>query len=192
MKTMSGATRPFDPEGWQGLPGALDLKAESRGILRALFLLRDERSRKLNITPFRYIPNRELVELARNFPGNRRELEMSGLVHSRLLAQEGDRILAARENARPVRDGELPVHERPDPVFEARFRLLKKWRGSVAKNRNMDPSVILNNRVLQQIAKEEPAGLPDLEKLGIMSPLKIRIYGQEILSVLRTGEVPDS
>lgn len=177
----------FDPDGWMSIQGSQDLNPRQRGYLASLFALRDRRSREQNVTPFRYLGNREMVELARRMPETRSDLDKSGVVGNRFLKDEGDLVIEARKGIRPVPDSAFPAYERPDPAIENRFRQLKKWRSWVSENRNMDPSVILNNRVLYAIATSRPTSLEELSRQELMSEFKFNKYGKDLVQTVQNG-----
>jgi ribonuclease D len=68
------------------------------------------------------------------------------------------------------------------------MRRLKKWRAETGAKQGIDTSVIISNKALKVISKEYPADAESLCRLGVISELKCRIYGQQILEALNNKE----
>ena len=87
--------RVFDPEGWRRLKGARDLDAAGRAVLRALWILREERAGALDRPPFKVMPEQAMLEVARRRPRGEQELLRIPGVTSVVLRRMGDALLAA-------------------------------------------------------------------------------------------------
>ena len=87
--------RVFDPEGWRRLKGARDLDAGGRAVLRALWILREERAGALDRPPFKVMPEQAMLEVARRRPRAEQELLRIPGVTSVVLRRMGDALLAA-------------------------------------------------------------------------------------------------
>ncbi len=181
--------KELDLDGWIRIPGAVNLEPAGRGQLKALYEVRDQIARRRNIASFRIISNKALVELVRL---NISELEgLAGFkqINPAFIKSEGPRILKAIEQASAIDDIALPaIRDEMEPDLENRFVLLKKWRHSVARRRKMDPSVIMNNRILLEIARLQPASIEELRDSELISPGKLKRYGKEILEKLKTAQ----
>ena len=87
--------RVFDPEGWRRLKGARDLDAAGRAVLRALWILREERAGALDRPPFKVMPEQAMLEVARRRPKAEQDLLRIPGVTSVVLRRMGDALLAA-------------------------------------------------------------------------------------------------
>lgn len=58
----------FDPEGWRRLKGVRQLDGEGKGVLRELWIAREERARELDRPPFKVMPEHTMIEVARERP----------------------------------------------------------------------------------------------------------------------------
>jgi ribonuclease D len=98
-----GAVEPrpkvFDPEGWRRLKASRDLDAEGRAVLRALWIVREERASALDRPPFKVMPETALVETARRRPRTQEELLGVPGVTPVVLRRMGDAVLAALREA---------------------------------------------------------------------------------------------
>lgn len=87
--------RVFDPEGWRRLKGARDLDPAGRAVLRALWILREERASALDRPPFKVMPEQAMLEVARRRPGSEAELLRIPGVTSVVLRRMGEALPAA-------------------------------------------------------------------------------------------------
>jgi ribonuclease D len=85
----------FDTEGWRRLKGARELDARSRGVLRALWVAREERASELDRPPFKVMPEQTMVEVARRRPGSEEELLRIPGVTPVVVRRLGEAALAA-------------------------------------------------------------------------------------------------
>jgi ribonuclease D len=105
-----------------------------------------------------------LVAIARRRPGSRSELQgIAGVFPGLVKSPSADALLAAVAAACAVDDGELPEpienrRPRPDPVLEARIAEMRKTRDAIAKDLELDPSVVASRSVLEAIVKARDAG----------------------------------
>ncbi|MCB0666137.1 MAG: DNA helicase RecQ [Saprospiraceae bacterium] len=65
------------------------------------------------------------------------------------------------------------------------FKLLKDWRRDQAAKEKMPAYIILNDRVLKEIAKERPATLLDLINISGIGEYKLEKYGREIIKIIQ-------
>jgi superfamily II DNA helicase RecQ len=67
----------------------------------------------------------------------------------------------------------------------ALLRELKIWRRELAKLQEVDPSVILQDKVLKQLCSAYPVELSDLVRIKGMGSRKIEDYGASICYLVR-------
>jgi ribonuclease D len=85
----------FDPEGWRKIREGRSLDAAGRAILRALYVLREERARAADRPPFKVLAEQTMVEIARRRPRKLEELSAIPGVTPSILRRIGDAILEA-------------------------------------------------------------------------------------------------
>lgn len=69
-----------------------------------------------------------------------------------------------------------------DPAGDALLKRLKFWRRGVDP---IQPFRVLSNQALIDIAAQRPATLPELLKIKGIGPLKLELYGETILAIIR-------
>jgi len=136
----------FDPEGYWRIAKPHHLAPRELAVLRELYLLREELARQRDRPPFKILSNQALVELAQAAPRTLAELQMVSGVGSRLVARDGERLLAAVQAGRrapPPRRPRRPARERPAaPEVLERYQALREWRRDRAHARGVESDII--------------------------------------------------
>jgi ribonuclease D len=186
----------FDPDGFWRLSGVRDLGEVARGVLRELYLFRDERARDENRPPFRVMSNKAMLALSERRPGNLKELHQTKGISHRTARRYGKGLLAAirRGAVRPLRWEDRPrsqerrggnTNGRPSAACQARFEALRAWRNTAAKGRGVEPDIVLTNHTLWAIAYQNPRGPSELSRGGLLAPWQVAEFGDDLLAVLR-------
>lgn len=187
--------RELDPNSWLRIRGAADLSPNDRAIVKALYEIRDQRARKENLAAFRLVTNDALLRLLRRRPKSARELEQARAINPVMLRKDGERLLEALRSTAEISDDELPRPSGEDnPELRALVRRLKRWRSRVAEYRGMDPSMIVTNKALFQLAEVKPRDLSELQKLQLLTDWKLRNYGEHLLGIVHgtyNGQLPE-
>lgn len=161
-------------------------------VLEELLQWRDGEAQRRNCPPFKVLNNAPLLEVARAMPANMRALSgVEGMV-PRLVSRYAGSLLTAVEAGCKVPEGDLPVYPRGeprqrDPEVESRLALLKKWRVGAAKGLAMDPGIVINNAMLEEIARRQPSCVEDLAGLETMKNWQRLVLGEGIVEALRAG-----
>jgi ATP-dependent DNA helicase RecQ len=71
-----------------------------------------------------------------------------------------------------------------DQAAEARFQRLRVARAALARVKDVPAYVICHDSTLKHIALREPTSLAELEQVKGMGPMKVKLYGQALLSAL--------
>jgi ATP-dependent DNA helicase RecQ len=72
----------------------------------------------------------------------------------------------------------------------AAFEALRAWRREEARRQSVPPYVIFADRTLADLARERPATLDALTRIGGVGQVKLARYGAAVLEVLRAEEPP--
>ncbi|MBK9974648.1 MAG: HRDC domain-containing protein [Planctomycetes bacterium] len=185
--------REFDPERFRKIKGALDINDEGRGILRALYMWRNETAKSLDRAAFRVASDSTLLEIARTRPTGLDDLSRLRGVGEWLLNQAGDAILSAvshgQKNPAPLRGPHRPRHDdtgtRMDPRQRDRLGRLKKWREQEAQKRGLGLQAILPTSVLHDLVLQPPADAAALAAVPRVGPSRAQRYGDQILRIVR-------
>lgn len=183
--------KPFDADGFWSLPGARDLSPTGLAILQQLFLWREQQARKEDRPPFKIVDQRTLVEISRQQPGDLAALRHVAGMTGGLAQRYGAPLVQAVGRGRqsppptPPKRSNGNGNGRPDPKTVDRYDALRAWRTERARQRGVDPDVILTNDQLMTIARLAPDSLEGLAAANVMGPWKLGEYGDALLRLLQ-------
>ncbi|MCB1171769.1 MAG: HRDC domain-containing protein, partial [Leptospiraceae bacterium] len=167
--------------------GVAKLGAPERGRFKAIFDIREEEAAAQNIAPFRLINNHEMIRMARQSPASISDLKrFKG--HPRFFSRRSQDLLEAIRHAEPIERKRMPAPPVSEPGTEELFKELKNWRAQKADKRNLESGMILNNRVLKEIARQRPRSVDDLRSLNLMTDWKAENYGPDLLRIIAAAE----
>jgi ribonuclease D len=181
--------REFDELGYLRIKGARKLDSSGLSVLRALYLMRDQKAREMDRPPFKVLGNRTLMDLAERQPRKLGELaEIKGITDL-LIRRLGRDALDAIRDGRASEHGPIPKlagsgRRRMDRHAERRLVALKQWRTRRATELAMDPGVLCPNSTLESIAVRTPHGARDLDALSDMKRWFAREFGAEVAAAL--------
>jgi ribonuclease D len=191
--------KEFDPEGFWRLSGARKLDDPGRGVLRQLYLYRDQQARDQNRPPFKVLSNRILLTLSEQRPGNLQDLQRIKGVSRRIAGRYGKGILAAirRGVKEPLAWQERPrsnggshrrPNGRPSAACQARFDALRSWRNATAEARGVDPDIVMTNQTLWAVAERNPRRIEHLTHSKALAHWQVDEYGRDLLRVIQRAE----
>ncbi len=168
------------------LKGAKALKGRELALLRALYDWREASARRLDRASFRILNNEPLFTMAKQPPRTLDELQRVKGVGPETIARRGGEILEAIEQAMAIPERDLPRIPRPprrvpDPEADARLDRLKAARNIIAKRLDLAPGVVCPNGTLEEIARQAPTRLEDLEAVPSLRRWQRLEFGRELL-----------
>ncbi len=166
------------------------LNPTERGVLQALFLFREELARKRNQPRFRIMSDKLLMRLAQTHPATRQDLAKLDFVPDRTAQRYGTQIIRAIQDGlqNPVDLPRAASNGHRDPQADVRYETLRAWRKQIAKQRGVDPDVIISNAALHKIAALNPQSITELAERSTLGPWKLQAYGQSLLKAIKTGD----
>ncbi|HML24360.1 MAG TPA: HRDC domain-containing protein [Aggregatilinea sp.] len=194
LPELPAARQSFDPEGYWRMGHARTLNRAQMGLVRELYLLRDDIARRRDLPPFKIFNDSALVQIALLDPRRVEDLQNAkGLSFDRA-RRYGDQIIEAVGRGRAAPPPEPPARKpQPDPDVQMRYDALRAWRKERAARRGVESDVIVPRESLWALAKNPPASLDGLEQVPGLGPWRRAQYGRELLDVLsRTANGDDS
>jgi ribonuclease D len=187
------SSKEFDAEGYRRIKGNRELPIQDQLVLRALYLLRDQAARKLDVPPFKVLTNSILMDLTTKPPQSVREMFNRRGISRRVARKFGAAILDAIEESRRQDPSVLEVSVRRNwkpPNRPARFRLeaLRLWRKQKAAELGLQVGVIFPAHLLDSVAASPPADTGQLAGLPGMRRWRVREFGEEILRLLQNNK----
>ena len=179
-------SQEFDPDGFWTLVRPNSLNRAQIGILRELYILRDELAQAYDHPPQRLIANKALMQIVNQQPRSVKQLyDIRGLP-AWLLRQSGDEIIQAVRHGASSR---LPITRPkqepiPQPIVD-RYSALHSWRRDTADARGVESDVIISRRALWDIARRNPATIDDLGDICGLGAWRRRTYGADLVAVVK-------
>lgn len=167
--------------------GAGILNRRQLGVLDQLLRWRDSEARRRNIPLFKVLGNKVLLDLARQWPKTRTQLSLIQGLPPRQIDRYGNALLAAVQTALELDESSLPSYPRKekrekDPAMEQRLKRLKDWRTRKALELELDAGVLINNGMLEELARRQPRTIVDLEQIPALKNWQKKELGEDLLS----------
>ncbi len=174
--------------------GASLLDPRSLAVLEALLKFRQARAQKTDLPPFKILRNEPLLELAMKKPLDLEELETAKVLTRKQIDRFGNDLLREvhRSLTIPEEDlSEYPRDGRPNLSSSVRQRVkaLKTWGDRRAKDMGMEPGILLNNALINELALKNPRSSEEMEEIPGLKKWQKKVFGEEILvaQTRRTG-----
>jgi ribonuclease D len=178
---------PFNPETdlWR-VKGVWDLTARERAVLRQLIIWRDREAERRDRPHFKILHDRILTEIAQMQPERAPQLKQIKGLKQHHVRRYGRKIIRAIERGRQDELPQPPPRSpRPPDKELERYEALRDWRKRVARQRGVDPDVVVSNAVLKTLAHHAPRSLDQLDRLDVLGPWKQKTHGQSMLDVIQ-------
>jgi ribonuclease D len=184
------STRLVEERTFWSMKSVRDVPSEQLNVLEALWQWREAEARYQNRPPFKIVGDTALIEMAKQLPADQNalrhipdlggsQLERYGAVLLRTL-QEGQR----RSQPHPP-EYEARSELMLDRAAIARFDALRKWRSETARERDVQPDIVLPNSTLLTIAQRNPSDEAELAEISELGEWKVQTYGPHILATLQ-------
>jgi len=169
--------------------GAGSLKPRQLAALEHLLVWRDDEARRRNTPHYKVLGNKPLLELARLLPKERNQLEGIDGLPPRLVGRYGGALLQQIVQAHELAEEQLPTYPRSvrkevDPAVEGRFTALKKWRTKMAEKLQLDPGVLINNALLEELATRNPRSIDDPAIAELLKRWQLQVLAPGIITTL--------
>lgn len=184
---VAGVTPPpraFDPDTFWRVKGVWDLSGREQAIVRELYAYRERQAQRQDRSPFRILNDQVLVAVARARPRHVQDLDgVEGLTPGQI-RRYGRGLLDAVARGSQADIPSPPYAPRPDERTLNCYEALRAWRNDAARQRGVEPDVIMSNAALMSIAHRRPATLDGLEGIEGLGPWRRRAYGAQVLEVV--------
>ncbi len=183
------ARRERDPDAYLKVKGASRLSRRSLAVLRELHAWREAVAAAADKPAFRILRNETLLALASDPPVEKRDLARAPGGARRLGSQAAE-ILEAAGRALELPQESLPSYprrQRPvhSPATKQCRAALKAWREQEAKRLGLDISVVLPQRLVDQVATAAPRDLAGLELIEGLRRWRIEALGASLVAALK-------
>lgn len=169
--------------------GASRMDPRQLGILEELLVWRDQEAERRDRPPFKVLGNQPLAAVAQNAPRTLNELKKLDGLFPKLAERYGRTLLSLVETGLAIPVEELPRYPRnerqvKDPAVERRLISLKEWRSGKATELGLDPGVLINNALLEQVAKHCPRSETALAACTQLKNWQRREFGNDLMRLV--------
>lgn len=169
--------------------GAGTLDQRQLAVLENLLQWRDDEARRRDCPLYKVLGNKSLLHLAKLKPTGRNKLQEAEGLSPRLIDRYGGQLLLQIGAALELPDAELPVYPRgerrvKDPQVDKRMIRLKDWRKKTAAEFELDPGVLINNALLEELARKQPRSEQDFAEIGLLKNWQRKVLGEGLLRTL--------
>ena len=169
--------------------GAGTLGRRQLAVLENLLHWRDAEAQRRDCPLYKIFAGKALLALASEMPQGHNQLAKISGISSRLIDRYGNKILSAVGAALDLPDSELPIYPRgerraKDPQIEKRIIRLKEWRTQISAELELDPGVLINNALLEELARKHPHTDFDLAEIDLLKKWQHKVLGEGILHTL--------
>jgi ribonuclease D len=161
----------------------------SLGVLEHLLAFRQERAAARDRPAFKIMGTDPLKELVSRKPESLEQMQGIPGLSAKMIDRMGDGILAAIRRGLEMPEENLPRfprHRKP-PVPAAvtlRVKALKQWREQQAQVLQLEPGLLLNNALIDQVARLNPVRPADLDRIPELRNWQQANFGGEIVEAL--------
>lgn len=171
------------------MKGAGTLSPRGLEVLEGLIAWREEEAERRDCPAYKVLGNKALLSTARHFPACSADFKNVDEFSPRLVERYGRRVLHIVEQALLVAEGDLPQFPRAerrvrDAAVDKRFSCLKQWRKQKAAELALDSGVLINNTLLESIARLFPKTLAELSEISGLKVWQQDVLGDEMLKAL--------
>ncbi|WP_303721601.1 HRDC domain-containing protein [Malonomonas rubra] len=169
--------------------GAGTLAPRQLAVLENLLQWRDEEARRRDCPLYKVLGNKSLLHLAKLKPTGRKKLQEVEGLSPRLSERYGGKLLHQVAMALDLPEAELPVYPRgerrqKDLQVDKRLNRLKDWRKKIAAELALDPGVLINNALLEELARKQPRCEGDFPQIDLLKNWQRKVLGEGILRIL--------
>jgi ribonuclease D len=191
--TVERPPKEFNPEGYRRIKGSRDLPARQQTILRALYILRDQMARELNVPPFKVLNNPVLIDLAQKPPLDPKEMATRSGISYRVSKKYARKIVETIDQAQRQDPFQTQAPARSNwkaPSRETKVRMgaLKRWRKTKSKELNLHVGVVFPANLLEYLAETPPSDLEGLQNLAGMRRWRVQEFGKDIIELLQNNQ----
>jgi ribonuclease D len=159
-------------------------------VLENILIFREKRAMKRDLPPFKIFGNNVVKILVKKQPTDRKALEKIRELPASFTPRYAKDILKAINKGLSLSEKNLPSYPktpRPpsNPGKQKRLKQLKAWREVVAKKLKLEPGLVCNNVLLENIAQENPDSMAGLNDIPGMKQWQQRELGKQIVKILK-------
>ncbi|MDO5295995.1 MAG: HRDC domain-containing protein [bacterium] len=186
--------KTFDSTGWAKIKGIANIPRHRYGIVRELYIWREREAQRLNIQPFRVMPDYTILQLASFPPQSEKDLIESATVkHLETYPHQATGVYSAITAGKRIGAIPFPKPKRRDRIIlsaaeQQRLHRLKEWRAQTVIKDEIASEFLLSNSEIFALAQFAPRSQEELQKSHILPPHILKNYGEAVIAVLNKAQ----
>ncbi|MEO6774760.1 MAG: HRDC domain-containing protein [Kofleriaceae bacterium] len=186
LATLPPAEKKRAEDDFRRIKGSAKLSRRQQAVLREIYLWREQRAAAADRPPFKIVGPEVLLALAELEAPTIEDVEDAFASYPRQ-AREVDVVFEAITRGLELPEAELPRREpssQPAMPAAARRRVeaLRSWRTAQAARSQLDPSIVMSQRVLERLALANPQTLTDLASVEGLRRWRVAEWGAALLA----------
>ena len=183
------STKQVEERTFWSMKSVRDVPSDRLNVLEALWQWREAEARHQNRPPFKIVGDVALLEMAKQLPADPNALRHIPDLGAGQIERYGANAAAYHARGAGAPPARPPEYEaRPELMLDkaamARFDALRKWRSDTARERDVQPDIVLPNSTLLTIAQRNPTTAAELATIPELGDWKVQTYGPHILATL--------
>jgi ribonuclease D len=181
---IQAASRFPAPADFMKAPGTADMDPQTLAVLSSLFDTREKVAMQIDRPRFKVVSDEFLSRLAIAAPSTDGEFSRLRSVPRNLLAHPRPWLdaVAAGKAAPPVQPRKLSKRPAYDPLVGEAVDRLRRWRETTAKRLELDPGLLLPQRLIVAVATAAPASMDDLRAIPGLHNWRCDEFGADLLN----------
>jgi ribonuclease D len=186
LASLPPAVKRTGPDEFRRIKGSAKLSRRQQAVLRAIYEWREERAAAADRPPFKIVGPDVLLALAERSSITIEDVE-DALSNYPRQRDQVDVVFAAIERALDLPDAELPArdaggHTRVSAAVQRRVNALRAWRDEQAAASQLEPSIVLSQRVIDRIALAAPQTRAELAAVEGVRQWRVDEWGPALLA----------
>lgn len=188
-------TKVFDEESWRRVKAAKGLGPRGRSVMAAIWAWRESEAERRNLAPFRVSYPEQMARVAKVADAHG-EKALAKVDDFRFLPTDLDRdgLRRAIEAGlgrpdpgprRPPKPPSGPARAPLDEQSKTRLTKLREGRDRWSRDLGIEPGFLINNQILERIARQAPKSGDDLRSLEGLGEWRAEVLSMEILDAVR-------
>jgi len=186
LASLSPSERKRGADDFRRIKGSAKLSGRRQGVLREIYRWREERAAAADRPPFKIVGPEVLLALAEIEAPTLEDVEDALASYPRQ-AREVDVVFDAIARGLALPEAELPRREpssspRMPAAAGRRLEALRSWRADQAARSQLDPSIVMSQRVLDRLALAGPQTLTELAAVEGLRRWRVAEWGPALLA----------
>jgi ribonuclease D len=186
LERLPPAAKRTGPDEFRRIKGSAKLPRRQQAVLRELYSWREERAAAADRPPFKIVGPEVLLALAECSPITIEDVEDALSPYPRQ-RDEVDVVFAAIERALQLPEAELPARNagertRVSAAVHRRVDALRTWRDEQAQASQLDPSIVISQRLIDRLALAGPRTLAELAAVEGVRQWRVAEWGPALLA----------